>query len=50
MTFFRAGRKEEAASQLQVATRLEHDEAQQRRTVLQIQDVGGDHYNSEPKK
>jgi tetratricopeptide (TPR) repeat protein len=43
MTFFRVGRKEEAGNQLQVATRLEHDEAQHRRTVLQIQDVPGDH-------
>jgi protein O-GlcNAc transferase len=50
MTFFRVGRKEEAGNQLQIATRLEHDEAQHRRTVLQIPDVGGDHYNLEPKK
>jgi hypothetical protein len=51
MTFVRVGRKEEADSQLQIATRLEHDEAQQRRIVLRIQDgQGGDHQNSEPQK
>jgi tetratricopeptide (TPR) repeat protein len=51
LTFVRVGRKEEADSQLQIATRLEHDEAQHRRTVLRIQDgVGGDHHNLEPKK
>jgi tetratricopeptide (TPR) repeat protein len=53
LTFARVGRKEEANSQLQIATRLEHDEAQQRRTVLRLQDgvgVGGDHQNLEPKK
>jgi tetratricopeptide (TPR) repeat protein len=44
LTYVRMGRKEEADSQLQIATRLEHDEAQQRRTVLRIQDgEGGDH-------
>jgi tetratricopeptide (TPR) repeat protein len=52
LTFVRMGRKEEADSQLQISTRLEHDEAQQRRTGLRIQ-VGagedGDH-RSEPKK
>jgi tetratricopeptide (TPR) repeat protein len=37
LTFVRVGRKEEADSQLQIATRLEHDEAQHRRTVLRIQ-------------
>jgi len=51
LTFARAGRKEEAESQLQIATRLEHDEAQHRRTVLRIQDgEGGDQHNSEPEK
>ena len=44
LTFVRAGRKEEADRQLQIATRLEHEEAQHRRTVLRIQDIeGGDH-------
>jgi tetratricopeptide (TPR) repeat protein len=38
LTLVRVGRKEEADSQLRIATRLEHDEAQQRRTVLRIQD------------
>jgi len=42
----RVGRREEADSQLQISTRLEHDEAQQRRTVLRIQDGrDGDHQN-----
>ncbi|HLX82268.1 MAG TPA: tetratricopeptide repeat protein [Terriglobales bacterium] len=34
----RVGRREESDSQLQISTRLEHDEAQQRRTVLRVQD------------
>jgi tetratricopeptide (TPR) repeat protein len=53
LTLVRLGRKEEADSQLQISTRLEHDEAQQRRTVLRIQDgdgEDGDHRDSEPKK
>jgi tetratricopeptide (TPR) repeat protein len=51
LTLVRVGRKEEADSQLQIATRLEHDEAEQRRTVLRIQDgEGGDQHNPEPKK
>lgn len=51
LTFARVGRKEEADTQLQIATRLEHDEAQRRRTVLRIQDrEDSDHQNSEPKK
>jgi tetratricopeptide (TPR) repeat protein len=41
LTFVRVGRKQEADSQLQIATRLEHDEAQHRRTVLRIQDGAG---------
>jgi tetratricopeptide (TPR) repeat protein len=51
LTFVRVGRKEEADNQLQIATRLEHDEAQQRRMVLRIQDAeDGDHRKSELKK
>jgi tetratricopeptide (TPR) repeat protein len=51
LTFARVGRKEEAYSQLQIATRLEHDEALHRRTVLRIQDgAGGDQNNLEPKR
>jgi tetratricopeptide (TPR) repeat protein len=51
LTFVRVGRKKEADAQLQIATRLEHEEARQRRMVLRIQDgEGGDHENSEPKK
>jgi len=50
LAFVRVGRKEEADVQLLIATRLEHAEAQHRRTVLRIQDeVSGDH-NADPKK
>jgi tetratricopeptide (TPR) repeat protein len=46
LTLVRVGRKEEADAQLQIATRLEHHEAQQRRTVLRFQDGRvGDHQN-----
>jgi tetratricopeptide (TPR) repeat protein len=49
LTLVRLGRKEEADIQLQIATRLEHDEAQHRRTLLRIQDGGGaPHPNSGP--
>jgi tetratricopeptide (TPR) repeat protein len=51
LTLVRAGRKEESDRQLQIATRLEHDEVQHRRTVLQIQgEEAGNYQNSEPKK
>ena len=50
LTFVRVGRKEAADAQLQIATRLEHDEAQHRRTVLRIQDGDGVDRNSDPKK
>jgi tetratricopeptide (TPR) repeat protein len=50
LTFVRVGRKEEADSQLQIATRLEHDEAQHRRTVLRIQDGEGGDHNPDPNK
>jgi tetratricopeptide (TPR) repeat protein len=50
LTFVRVGRKEEADNQLQIATRLEHDEAQRRRTVLRIQDAESADPNSDPKK
>ncbi len=46
LTFARVGRKDEADSQLDTATRLEHDEAQHRRTV-RIQD--GESGGSAPK-
>ncbi len=39
LTFARVGREQEAESQLQIATRLEHEEAQHRRTVLRIPDA-----------
>ncbi|MFZ3340488.1 MAG: tetratricopeptide repeat protein [Terriglobales bacterium] len=50
LTFARAGRKEEADRQLQIATRLEHAEAQHRRTVLRLQDGEGGERNSDPNK
>ena len=50
LTFVRVGRKEEADSQLEIATRLEHDEAQHRRTVLRIQDGDDVDRNSDPKE
>jgi len=51
LTFARLGRKEEAEAQLQVATRLEHDEAQHRRTLLRIQDGAlTDSHDSQPQK
>ncbi len=51
LTFARVGRKAEGDGQLQIATRLEHDEAQQRRMMLRIQDEesGGIH-KPEPKQ
>ncbi len=38
LTFARMGRKPEADEQLQIATRLEHDEAEHRRSVFRILD------------
>lgn len=38
LSFARAGRKDEAANQLRIATQLEHEEAERRRTELRIQD------------
>jgi tetratricopeptide (TPR) repeat protein len=51
LTFARVGRKEEAEAQLQIATRLEHDEAEQRRTLFRIQDGAViDPHNLQPQK
>jgi tetratricopeptide (TPR) repeat protein len=43
LTFARTGRKQEADNQLQIATQLEHEEVEHRRTVFRILDpaVGG---------
>jgi len=50
LTFARIGRKEDADHQLQIATQLEHEEAQHRRTVLRIKNAdGSDHPRSEPQ-
>jgi tetratricopeptide (TPR) repeat protein len=40
LTFARLGRKPESEEQLEIATRLEHDEAEQRRIVWRISDPG----------
>ena len=51
LTFARLGHREEADSQLQIAIRLEHEEAQHRRTVLGTQDAeSGDHATSKPRE
>jgi tetratricopeptide (TPR) repeat protein len=51
LTFARMGRKEDADTQLQTATRLEHEEAEQRRTLFRIQDGAVlDPHNSRPQK
>ena len=51
LTLARLGRKEEAEAELQIATRLEHDEAEHRRNLLRIQDVPvTDPPNSQPPK
>ena len=51
LTFARVGREKESEAQLQIATRLEHEESQHRRTVLRIQDGEDDHHaNPERKK
>ena len=50
LTFAHLGRRPESEAQLQIATRLEHEEAQHGRTVLRIPDNDGDHpANPEPK-
>jgi len=51
LTFARLGRKEEAEAQLQIATRLEHDEAEHRRTLFRIQDgsVSDPHHSQQQK-
>ena len=51
LTFARLGRKQESEAQLQIATRLEHEEVQRGRTVLRIPDNDrGHHANSESKQ
>ena len=51
LTFARMGRKEDADAQLQIATRLEHEESEQRRTLFRIQDGAVlDPHNSQPQK
>ncbi len=51
LSLFRVGQKEESERQLQISTRLEHNEAQQRRMELRIQDgQGSDRRDSEPNR
>jgi len=38
LTFARMGRKQESDAQLQIATRLEHDEVEKHRTIFRIED------------
>jgi tetratricopeptide (TPR) repeat protein len=40
LTYARMGRKQESAEQLQIATRLEHEETEKQRTMLRILDPG----------
>jgi tetratricopeptide (TPR) repeat protein len=49
LTFARVGRKEEADNQLQIATRLQHDEAEHQRTVFGIQEPASTTQNSQPQ-
>ena len=48
LVFARVGRKEESAEQLQIATRLEHDEAERRRTSLRLSDQGDNPHPQPP--
>jgi tetratricopeptide (TPR) repeat protein len=51
LTFARVGREQEAESELQIATRLEYEEAQHRRTVLRIPDADRERQaDSKPRK
>jgi tetratricopeptide (TPR) repeat protein len=49
LTYARMGRKEESEQQLQIATRLEHEEAQKQRTVFKILDTGSGNGSVPPK-
>jgi hypothetical protein len=40
LTYARLGRKQESNEQLQIATRLEHEESEKQRTMLRILDPG----------
>lgn len=51
LTLARMGHKQESDEQLLIATRLEHDEAEQRRTVFRIGDpAAGDARGSQPQR
>ena len=49
LTYARLGRKEESSQQLQIATRLEHEESEKQRTVFKILDTGSEN-SSVPTK
>jgi tetratricopeptide (TPR) repeat protein len=51
LTFARLGRKQESDQQLQIATQLEHDDVERRRTVFRIPDPAtGDEQGSQSQK
>jgi tetratricopeptide (TPR) repeat protein len=50
LTFARLGRKEDSYRQLEIATRLEHEEAEHRRTTLRLSDRQGNDSHSQPQK
>jgi hypothetical protein len=43
------GRKQESDQQLQIATRLEHQEAEKQRTVFKILDTGPENTSADQK-
>jgi tetratricopeptide (TPR) repeat protein len=49
LTYARMGRKEESEQQLQIATRLEHEEAEKQRTVFKILDTGSEDTSANQK-
>jgi hypothetical protein len=49
LTYARMGRKQESEQQLQIATRLEHQEAEKQRTVFKILDTGPENTSADQK-
>jgi tetratricopeptide (TPR) repeat protein len=49
LTYARMGRKQESEQQLQIATRLEHEEAEKQRTVFKIVETGPDDTSANQK-
>ena len=50
LAFARVGRRQEADDQLQIATRLEHNEAERRRTVFRIQERAASDSHGSPSQ